>query len=74
MWLFNNKQKTVLAFIKEVELDKSGRRTIYYTRKDGRFVSNSLSSSLAEAENFFDDLVKLQGVSEVKTILKQVTI
>jgi hypothetical protein len=75
-WILSKKSATTkLSFIKEVELDKHGQfQTIYFTRKNGCFISNSLSHEKEIAEEFFNHLVELKGHYSQVTILKEVDV
>jgi hypothetical protein len=68
-----NKKKPVkkIQLIKEIELTKDGYKTCYYTKCNDRFVPNSLSTILTEADMFYDRFLKLKGVKYVKETLKE---
>ena len=70
--MFRFFKKTIkLQFVKEVDLTTKGEKVHYYSRKNEGFVTNSLSSNKEEAEKFFNELVKKQGVNKITEVLKE---
>ena len=66
----NEKSKTTYEFVHETDITLDGTKDIYYTTKDGYFVSESLSSDKEKAKKLFDLVVKHNGVLKTTTILE----
>ena len=63
--------KKKICFIKEGTLSKSGLEIRYYTEIGGLYVSNSMSESKEEAESFFEQVLKNNGIIKQKEILRK---
>ncbi len=67
----NEKNKFEFVHEKEIKLDEE-IRNIYYTKKNGYFVSDSLSSDKETAQKLFELVVKHDGVLKTTTILETI--
>lgn len=60
-------------FVHEEEIQLNAEtRNIYYTKKNGFFVSDSLSSDKATAKKLFDLIVKHNGELKTTTVLETI--
>ncbi len=67
----NEKNKFEFAHEQEIKLNEE-IRNIYYTKKNGYFVSDSLSSDKELAKKLFDLIVKHNGELKTTTILETI--
>lgn len=71
MFNFRKKKDTItVEFIKTVTLCGNNWVTTYYTNANKRYVSGSLSNQKEEAEKFFDEYIKLRGITHIEEVLK----
>tara|TARA_S200002703_G_C3777548_1_gene239436 strand:+ start:856 stop:1071 length:216 start_codon:yes stop_codon:yes gene_type:complete len=65
------KEKNTYEFVHEQEIKLNEEtRNIYYTKRNGYFVSDSLSSDKEQAKKLFELVVKHNGVLKTTTILE----
>ena len=72
MMFFKKRSAKKICLCKQVELAKTstGSKTTYFTEIDGCYVKNSLSFTREEGEAFFESVLKANGVTQVKEILR----
>ena len=67
------KEKNKYEFVHEQEIKLNEEtRNIYYTKKNGYFVSDSLSSDKEQAKKLFDLVVKHDGELKTTTVLETI--
>jgi hypothetical protein len=71
----NEKNKFEFVHEQEIKIDSEGNETmrdIYYTKKNGYFCSDSLSSNKETAKRLFDLVVKHNGELKTTTVLETI--
>ena len=64
------KSTSTYEFVHEIDITLDGAKNIYYTKKDGLFVSESLSSDKEKAKKLFDLVIKHKGVLKTTMVLE----
>ena len=72
MFNFRKKKKAIkVEFVKTVELEGNVWKTSYHTKKDGCHVYGSYSSIQNDAKVFFDEYLRLNGMTKITEVLQE---